>query len=155
MLNNFQEAFGAPLAPNDARDYKAKLGKDAEKKEYPKEFDLFSGLNIKIKNQMSTGSCVAHAVSTAIEYFHKKQENENAEMSTGYIYGNRDYTAWLGEGLYTRDALKTVSKCGDAFWQDMPNNLEVPEAVEAFNSRDTKIDRLSQPNLFLLQDRRC
>ena len=67
MSNNFQEAFGAPLAPNDARDYKAKLGKDAEKKEYPKEFDLFDGLNIKIKNQMVTNSCVAHAVSTVIE----------------------------------------------------------------------------------------
>lgn len=140
------EAFGAPLAPNDARDYKAKLGKDAKKKEYPKEFDLFSGLNIKIKNQLGTNSCVAHAVSTVVEYFHKKQENENAEMSTGYIYGNRDYTAWLGEGMYTRDALKTVSKCGDAFWQDMPNNLEIPEAVETFNARDTKMDEAAYHN---------
>lgn len=140
------EAFGAPLAPNDVRDYKAKLGKDAEKKEYPKEFDLFDGLNIKIKNQMVTNSCVAHAVSTVIEYFHKKQENESAEMSTGYIYGNRDYTSWLGEGMYTRDALKTVSKCGDAFWQDMPNNLEIPEAVEIFNARDTKMDEVAYHN---------
>ena len=90
MSNNVHEAFGAPLDPNDARDYKAKLSRDAEKKEYHKEFDLFSGLNIKIKNQMVTNSCVAHAVSTVIEYFHKKQENENAEMSTGYIYGKRD-----------------------------------------------------------------
>ncbi len=146
MSNEVYEVFGAPLAPNDSRDYKAKLAKDAQKKEYPKEFDLFDGLNIKIKNQMMTGSCVAHAISTAIEYFHKKQENENAEMSTGYIYGNRDYTVWLGEGLYARDALKTVSKCGDAFWQDMPNNLEIPEAVEVFNARDIRIDETAYHN---------
>lgn len=140
---NFYETFGAPEAPKDARDYKAKI---AVKKEYPESFDLFDGMGIKVKNQMVTGSCVAHAISTVIEYFHKKQEHMNAEMSTGYIYGNRDYTTWLGEGMYTRDALKTVSKCGDAFWDDMPNNLEVPDAIETYNKRNTDIDQSAYHN---------
>lgn len=139
IKNAVVETFGAPLSPNDARDYRAKVAKDVAK-DYPDEFDLFTGMNIAVKNQYSVNSCVAHALSTAVEYFHEKQEKAHAEMSTGYIYGNREYTTWGGEGLYVRDALKTVSKCGDAFFEEMPLNLEIPEAVDQYSNRDTKMD---------------
>lgn len=145
IKNKAVETFGAPLSPNDARDYRAKVAKDAEK-DYPEEFDLFEGMNIEVKNQHSVNSCVAHALATAIEYFHEKQKKEHADMSTGYIYGNREYTTWGGEGLYVRDALKTVSKCGDAFFADMSFNLEIPDAVDQYNSRNATIDEIAYHN---------
>lgn len=145
MSPSFYETLGAPLAPNDARDYRAKVA-TAALYDYPEHFDLFENMGIGIKNQMRTGSCVAHALATTIEYFHRKQEESNVEMSTGYIYGNRQYTVWQGTGLYVRDALKTVAKCGDAFWNDMPNNLEMPHALKVFNARDSAIDQSAYHN---------
>ena len=55
---------GAIFSGYDARDYK--LVYTATGKEFPKEFQLETR---RIKNQGAVGSCVAHSLSSIIEYY--------------------------------------------------------------------------------------
>jgi C1A family cysteine protease len=116
---------GALFSKPDVRDYKAK----AKSHEIPNEFELDMP---KIKNQGAVGSCVAHALSTVVEYFNEKETGSYEEMSTGYIYGNRRLSVYEGEGMYMRDAVCTVTKYGDVPNSYFPVNVEVPYAIEKF-----------------------
>lgn len=118
--------FGALKSKYDCRDYKLK----AKTKEFPKEFTL--DFLPKVKDQTNVSSCVAHALSSVVEYFNKKTDNDDTIMSTGFIYGNRDYTVGYDEGLYIRDALKTLAYCGDVPYEDFSYNIEVPTAIRLY-----------------------
>lgn len=124
---------GALFSKPDVRDYKAYT----ELSEFPKEFELDMP---KVKNQFNVGSCVAHALSTAVEYFNEKETGAYEEMSTGYIYGNRRLTTYKGSGMYTRDAVHTVVKYGDVPNAYFPVNVEVPYAIEKFENEVDKIE---------------
>ena len=68
--------YGCALSPFDSRDYKV----SATKEQLPETFELdFS--NVKVKNQGQVSSCVAHAMSTILEY-HAHNTNE---LSTNFI----------------------------------------------------------------------
>lgn len=124
---------GALFSKPDVRDYTAKtLCED-----FPVEFELDMP---KVKNQMAVGSCVAHALSTVVEYFNKQETGTYEEMSTGYIYGNRRLTLHKGSGMYTRDAVHTVVKYGDVPHAYFPANVEVPYAIEKFENEVDQIE---------------
>lgn len=124
---------GALFSKPDVRDYTAYT----ELSDFPKEFELDMP---KVKNQLSVGSCVAHALSTIVEYFNEKETGKYEEMSTGYIYGNRRLTLYKGKGMYTRDAIGTVAKYGDVPNAYFPMNVEIPYAIEKFESEVDKIE---------------
>ena len=124
---------GALFPKPDVRDYVAHAGLS----ELPDEFELDMP---KVKNQMSVGSCVAHSLSTIVEYFNEKETGKYEEMSTGYIYGNRRLTTYKGKGMYTRDAIGTVAKYGDVPHTYFPVNVEVPYAIEKFESEVDQIE---------------
>jgi C1A family cysteine protease len=130
---NEEFVCGALFSKPDVRDYTA----STELSEFPKEFELDMP---KVKYQGSVGSCVAHALSTVVEYFNKKETGKYEEMSTGYIYGNRRMTTYKGSGMYTRDAVSTVAKYGDVPNSYFPVNVEVPYAIEKFESEVSKIE---------------
>lgn len=130
---NEELVCGALFSKPDVRDYVAYT----ELSDFPKEFELEMP---KIKNQMTVGSCVAHALSTVVEYFNEKETGKYEEMSTGYIYGNRRLTTHKGKGLYTRDAIHTVSKYGDVPHVYFPANVEVPYAIEKFENEVDQIE---------------
>lgn len=122
-----QGAKGAIFSGIDVRDYKAVYTASAV--EFPKEFELKT---VRIKNQMTTGSCVAHSLSSIIEYYNSMQNGDTTEMSVGYIYGNRSTSEHKGSGMIMRDALEVVRQYGDIPKYMMPelmDNLEVPAAV--------------------------
>jgi C1A family cysteine protease len=131
MSENF--VCGALFSKPDVRDYVAttKLLK------FPEEFELKMP---KVKSQGAVGSCVAHSLSTVVEYFNKKETGRYREMSTGYIYGNRRLSLYKGSGMYTRDAIRTVSKYGDVPNTYFNVNVEVPEAIEKFEAEVDKIE---------------
>lgn len=133
MNENF--VCGALLSKPDVRDYVA----HTQLSDFPKEFELDMP---KVKNQGSVGSCVAHAISTVVEYFNEKETGKYEEMSTGYIYGNRRLSLHKGSGMYTRDAVNTVAKYGDVLDVYFPVNVEVPYAIEKFESEVDKIEPL-------------
>lgn len=124
---------GALFSKPDVRDYVA----TTTLTEFPREFELDMP---KVKNQGAVGSCVAHSLSTIVEYFNKKEAGRYKEMSTGYIYGNRRFSAHKGKGMYTRDAIHTVTKYGDVPNRYFPYNVEVPEAIEKFEAEVTNIE---------------
>lgn len=99
-MNDIQEVYGC-LDTVDGRDYILKAPKSA----LPQSFKLDMP---KIKNQWSISSCVAFSLSTLLEYYAKKEHNIDTELSTDYIYGNRDNSTHKGEGMVIRDALKNA-----------------------------------------------
>lgn len=114
--------YGCALSPFDSRDYKV----SATKEQLPETFELdFS--NVKVKNQGQVSSCVAHAMSTILEY-HAHNTNE---LSTNFIYGIRKklYNQ-EGKGMYLRDACKIATNYGDALELDCPGNTEIPKVYD-------------------------
>lgn len=129
---------GALFSKPDVRDYTA----SAKASEFPNEFELDMP---KVKNQGAISSCVAHAISTVVEYFNQKETGKYEEMSTGYIYGNRRFSVYKGSGMYTKDAIHTVSKYGDVPNGYFPVNVEVPYAIEKF---EAEVDKIEQHGYF-------
>lgn len=126
-MNNVEnQACGSLFSVPDLRDYVAK----SPTHEFPESFELSMP---EVKSQGSVGSCVAHSLATAAEYFNTKETNTTLKLSTGYIYGNRLLSAHKGSGMYTRDAIKTMTKFGDVPYEDFPHNVEVPYAIELFD----------------------
>lgn len=113
--------YGCELSPYDARDYKV-CGVAG----LPDAFELdFS--NIRVKNQGSVSSCVAHAMSTILEYY----DNGNNDLSTNFIYGlQKELCNNETKGMYLRDACKIATKCGDALEDDCPGNTEVSKVFD-------------------------
>ena len=123
--------LGAIFSPVDVRDYRLAATATADKTEFPEEFVLPM---VRVKDQGTVGSCVAHALSEVVEFFNKKQHNLNYVMSTDFIYGNRRTTSHTGSGLVIRDALKAVQKYGDIRHTKLPGNTEVPDVIDKFES---------------------
>ena len=126
---DYIESCGAILSPIDVRDYKVACAAMAE--DFPEEFELSMP---NVKNQGSVGSCVAHSLAVAIEYFSRLQGDDTREMSVGFIYANRSTSSHTGRGMIVRDALEAVRKHGNVAQTLFPYNKEVPEILELFNS---------------------
>lgn len=131
-------SFGALFSKPDVRNYTATTSQS----EFPDEFELKLP---KVKNQKNVGSCVAHALSTVVEYFNREESGKYTEMSTGYIYGNRRLSLHKGKGMYTKDAIKTAVKYGDVPNKLFPVNVEVPEAISEF---EKTVDTIEQEGYF-------
>lgn len=110
--------MGCLKSPKDFRDYKVATAIRAEI--LPEEFRLSDRI---IKDQGLVGSCVAHSLSSALE-------KNNQIFSTGWIYGYRPMGYYQGEGMYIREALKTVQKIGAVKQPDFPHNIEMMEAKQ-------------------------
>lgn len=115
--------FSTLVSPFDVRDYRIAV----TTKDFPKTFVL---PEVTVKNQGSTGSCVAHACSSVVEFHNKRQENTDIVFSTEFIYGYRPAGYYVGEGMYIRNALKTLRNVGDCPLDCLRGNHECPEAME-------------------------
>lgn len=136
--------FGVAPAKFDLRDYKIKYKKNvATAGVFPKQFEVKMP---KVKYQGQVGSCVAHSLSTVIEYFNMKETGTFTPMSTAYIYGNRRNSSWKKAGMRVRDALKNGCEYGDVTNDLMPNNVEVPEAISYFETEGLKLKSQGKVN---------
>ena len=127
--------FGAIFSKKDFRDYQL-INKYFY---FPQSFQLKDWDKMKIKNQGSVGSCVAHALSTVIEYYNHIQIQDDFEISTGYIYGNRILSLYKDSGMITRDALATIKNYGSVYHIHFPYNVEVPKAIDEFQNNFEKL----------------
>lgn len=130
---------GAIFSGVDVRDYKVICA--AKEYDFPKEFELKT---VRVKSQGAVGSCVAHSLSSILEYYNNTQNNDPTEMSVGYIYGNRSTSEYKGEGMIMRDALEVVKKYGDVYKDDfcdgLPiDNLEVPISTALYEVRKNEL----------------
>lgn len=134
------DILGAIFSELDVRDYK---GVCISKRTFPKTFELPM---VRIKNQGSVNSCVAHALSTVVEYYNCMQNKSKVEMSVGYIYGNRNMSKYKKQGMVIRDALASLKLYGDVLKEDFPDNVEVPMAINKFNKLSDDLYDKGYPN---------
>ena len=138
-----QHPTGAIFSPRDVRDWRGVACAAAGA--FPERFELAMP---PVKDQGSVCSCVACAVSTAVEYFSRTQGDDTREMSIGYIYGNRSNTAHTGTGMVTRDAIAVTCDCGDCVNTLFPYNEEVPDIIEQFEKSFSSLLPKAYPNRF-------
>lgn len=107
---------GVLFSPTDLRDFR--VSNSVENVQLPATFMLEPK---RIKDQGTVNSCVAHSLSSMLENKWKK------DFSVGFIYGYRPEGYYQGEGMYPREALKTLQKVGDVKEEDFPFNEEMQE----------------------------
>ena len=133
--------LGALFSAKDIRDYRlATVASD-----FPKEFELPMP---EVKNQGNVGSCVARSLAIVIEFYNKKQHNQDIPMSVGYIYGNRASSLHKGSGMITRDAIKDVCLEGDVIHSLFPVNKEVPDILESVKQNKEELAPKAEPYRF-------
>lgn len=141
---------GALPSQPDIRDYIARATAHVD---FPKEFELPMP---KVKFQGMTGSCVAHAIATVVEYFYHKETGTYVDMSTTYIYGNRRDTKHKGTGMATKDGIKNVVKYGTVPYDYLIGNSEVPYAIQQFENNVDSLEEIGHnfkfDEYFLLKD---
>lgn len=123
----------------DARDYKIKADS-----EFPETFEL--PYKVSVKNQGSKPTCVAHAVSSLIEYHNLIETGKYRKFSTEFVYGTRDIGYYIGDGMVIRDALKTIKKYGDCYYADCPGNHDTADAMKNINEKVEEYRDLSYPH---------
>lgn len=74
-----------------------------------------------IKNQGGVCSCVAHSVAEVLE----AMNNNTEKYSTNWIYGYRPFGYFIGKGMNTRQAIKTVTDVGYVLYDDFRGNEEM------------------------------
>lgn len=131
--------FSNLVSPFDIRDYKVAV----KNTEFPETFKL---PEVTVKNQGSTGSCVAHACSSVVEYHNKRQEGSDVVFSTEFIYGYRPTGYYVGEGMYIRNALKTLREVGDCPLADLRGNQKCPEAMQAVEAKLEELKDKAYPH---------
>lgn len=136
---NSLHKYGALRPKIDIRDYRYK---PAATMVFPEEYELEKPC---VKNQGSICSCVAHALSSIIEYHHKRQQGTEEGFSVGFLYGCRPYE-YQGAGLYLRDALSVACKYGDVKERDFPYNEEVPGIIDRVEQRLSDLKKKAAPN---------
>ena len=121
--------MGALVSKADLRDYSVKVG--------AVNVTSFELTDLPgVKNQSSVGSCVAHATSSILEWFNKKETQEHRELSTGFIYGMQGVEFnRLQSGMFLRDACKIAQRYGDCLKETVPFNIEMPECCNKLKDK--------------------
>lgn len=133
--------YGAIFSDFDVRDYEVVCSYASY--DFPNEYELST---VRVKNQGMVGSCVAHALSSIIEYYNSAQHDDPSEMSVGYIYGNRTNSEHKDSGMIMRDALDVVAKYGDVYHEDFPYNEETPRAIRLYERVSGSLYDVGRPN---------
>jgi C1A family cysteine protease len=134
-----ERSFNTPISPYDVRDYH--ISGVAET--FPVSFEL---ARVSIKNQGAESSCVAHAASTIVEYFNSVQQENNTVFSTEFIYGYRPEGYYVGDGMYLRDALKTLQKVGVPPLEKLRGNHSYKEAMKNVEEKLSELKDVAYPN---------
>ena len=113
--------YGCKKELQDKRDFKMKVSKSCKVSFYPEKYEIEMP---RVKDQGIVNSCVAHSLSTFLEEYYK---DEDKHFSTGFIYGYRPLGYFQGEGMYPREAIKTLHKIGNVEEDKFSHNKELPE----------------------------
>lgn len=98
-----------------------------------------------VLNQGQSSQCVACSLSL-VKYIIEKRQTDNSKLfSTNYIYGNRAATDDKGEGMYPRQAIKTLVTFGVPHKVDTEVFLSYGEAVEFYQNNKIVLDKEARP----------
>lgn len=119
--------YGCKKETTDKRDYKMK-----KVKTYHDTVDGYEISMPDVKDQGIVNSCVAHSLALLLETL-----NTETKFSTGFIYGYRPIGYSQDDGMYPREALKTITKIGDVPNYKFDHNKEMPE-IKQYVDRELK-----------------
>lgn len=138
------EFFGCYPSKKDLRNYRIKATAE-QASDLPETFELPK--ITMIKDQGSVGSCVAHGLSTILEY----HEQGKHRLSTNFIYGiKKQLFDERSQGMYLKDACKIAVKYGDMLYDDCPGNDEVPYCYTKAESAFADEEKLNRAYVFRL-----
>lgn len=124
--------YGALPPKKDLRNYKVCA---VESSALPSCYNLSEFYSPKVKNQKNTASCVAHAISSVIEYYLYKEHDISDTMSTEWIYGSqRRFNGRTDPGMYMLDAVKILAKYGEVYDSSCTGNNEVTKCFDHVES---------------------
>lgn len=129
--------YGCKKELEDKRDYKAYICSS-------KPYDLPDSYEItvpNIKDQGIVNSCVAHSLASFLEETYK---DFNIQFSTGFIYGYRPIGYSQDEGMYPREAMKTLLNIGNVPKENFSHNKEMPEIKKLVDSNFNKLKYLAK-----------
>lgn len=112
--------YGCKKEIEDKRDYKAYVC-STKPDIFPEKYEISIPT---VKDQGIVNSCVAHSLASFLEETYK---DSNTQFSTGFIYGYRPIGYSQDEGMYPREAIKTLLKVGDVPKDKFNHNKEMPE----------------------------
>jgi len=104
----------------DKRDYKAYVC-STKPSGFPKKYEIDIPT---VKDQGFVNSCVAHSLASFLEETYKEYD---IEFSTGFIYGYRPVGYSQEQGMYPRQAVKTLLHLGDVPREKFDYNEEMPK----------------------------
>jgi hypothetical protein len=129
-------------SPKDDRDYKVKdlIGMASY---LPSSY--VTDINIPVFDQLTSNECVACSLAT-IKYIQEYTQTNNKEkFSPSYLYGNRTDDMLQEEGMYPREALKTLQDFGIVFYKDLPDFYTYEESHKLYLSKKEELDKIAYP----------
>lgn len=134
-----QHSFGATPSSPDIRDYTLSISTTQLPLTYINH-------PLKIKSQGSQPTCVAHALSSLIEFHNFKETQIYTRFSTDFIYGYRFDSNYCGDGMSLRDGLKVIQKHGDVEYSLLPGNTDVSKACSKIHQNLDLLQQEAYPN---------
>lgn len=131
--------YGCKKELKDRRDYKMYVC-SSKPDTLPIEYEITIPT---VKDQGIVNSCVAHTLASFLEETNKK---ENKLFSTGFIYGYRPVGYSQDQGMYPRQALKTLLKVGDVEKDKFDHNKEMPHIRGLVDERLDELRILAELN---------
>lgn len=135
---------GAKPSLKDDRDYN--LNKIIPKSVKPPRQFRINVDKDSILNQGNVGCCVACSLALTRHLKEKEQSNDSELFSPMYIYGNREKEDCQDEGMFPREALRTLKNFGVCHKSDFDGYEEYPKTKKAYYNNKTKLDQLAFPN---------
>lgn len=137
-------SFGAIPSPIDDRDYQI-TDLISCSGQVPNTYINPLVSEIEVLDQGTSNECVACSLSYLRWLTEYSQSNNKKVFSPTYIYANREYGMYMGEGMVTREALSMLRKNGTCFYDDLPGFYTYTDARKAYQSVKGNVDTKAKP----------
>lgn len=138
---------GCLPSPPDRRDFPARAFLPRTADPVPNDYDL--PFTVDALDQGLTGMCNAFAEAVLKTVQEWDERGVRTPYSPGYIYGNRLPGQYQGEGMYPREGLATLVKCGIAPLDVLPVTGTYEECRDAYLAKQAEADRAALPQRVL------
>lgn len=128
--------YGCKKEIEDKRDYKAYVC-STKPDIFPEKYEISIPT---VKDQGIVNSCVAHTLASFLEETYK---DNNTQFSTGFIYGYRPVGYSQEQGMFPRQAIKTLLKVGDVPKDKFDHNKEMPEIKKLVDENFNNLKELA------------
>lgn len=145
-IEKIKNQKGAFPSPKDERDYLVSksaspltMANISTLKEYR------TPINLEIVNQGDIGCCVACSLAYCRYIAEYNQSNNRLGFSIPFIYGNRLTTDFQDEGMYPRQALAQLKKCGVPHSKYLSGFYDYPTSKAKLSENLRKLLNLAYP----------